>query len=109
VLADGAFDSELNHSFIRQIVGADSIIPAKRGKQTWRLHGVRAQMRAAFPATRYRQRALIESVFSATKRKLSARAAGRSSQTQVRQALLLGIAFNLYRLRWCLLRILCLP
>lgn len=99
VLADGEFDSELNHTFIRQIVGADSIIPAKRGKKTWHLHGVRAQMRAAFPAARYRQRSLIESVFSAAKRKLSARAAGRSSVTQQLQALLLGIAFNLYRLR----------
>jgi DDE family transposase len=100
VLADGAFDSEMNHTVIRQVVGADSIIPAKRGKRTWRLHGIRAQMRANFPAVAYRQRALIESVFSATKRKLSARAAGRSSATQQAQALLLGIAFNVYRLRW---------
>lgn len=60
-------------------------------------------MRADFPAVAYRQRALIESVFSATKRKLSARAAGRSSRTQQTQALLLGIAFNLYRLRLRLL------
>jgi len=99
VLADGEFDSELNHTFIRQVVGADSTIPAKRGKRTWRLHGVRAQMRAHFPVAPYRQRALIESVFSAAKRKLSARAAGRSSATQQVQALLLGIAFNVYRLR----------
>ena len=99
VLADGEFDSELNHTFIRQVVGADSIMPAKRGKKTWRLHGIRAQMRADFPAVPYRQRALIESVFSATKRKLSARAPGHSSLTQQTQALVLGIAFNLYRLR----------
>lgn len=56
-------------------------------------------MRANFPAVPYRQRALIESVFSATKRKLSARTAGRSSATQQVQALLLGIAYNVYRLR----------
>jgi hypothetical protein len=99
VLADGEFDSERNHTFIRQIVGATSTIPAKRGKQTWRLSGVRAQMRVDFPSVPYRQRALVESVFSAAKRKLSARAAGRSSRTQERQALLLGIAFNLYCLR----------
>jgi hypothetical protein len=98
-VADGEFDSERNHTCIRQVVGADSSIPAKRGKKTWRLHGVRAQMRANFPAVPHCQRALIESVFSATKRKLSARAAGRSSLTQQPQALLLGIAFNLYRLR----------
>jgi hypothetical protein len=33
------------------------------------------------------------------KRKLSARAPGRSLRTQMRQALLLGLSFNLYRLR----------
>jgi hypothetical protein len=99
VLADGEFDSELHHTFIRQVIGAESSIPATRGKRTWHLHGVRAQMRADFPAERYRQRSLIASVFSAAKRKLSARAAGRSAPTQARQALLLGVAFNLYRLR----------
>src|SRR5262249_40276441 len=72
---------------------------AKRGKATWHLHGIRAQMRAAFPSQLYRQRAIVESVFSAAKRKLSACAPGRSSPTQERQALLLGIAFNVYRLR----------
>jgi hypothetical protein len=33
------------------------------------------------------------------KRKLSARAPGRSLHTQKRQALLLGLSFNLYRLK----------
>lgn len=36
---------------------------------------------------------------AATKRTRSARAAGRSSATQQTQALLLGIAFTVYRLR----------
>jgi hypothetical protein len=39
------------------------------------------------------------SVFSSIKRKLSARAPGHSLRMQVRQALLLGPSFNLYRLR----------
>jgi hypothetical protein len=75
------------------------VIPAKRGKKTWRIHGVRAQMRRAFPRRIYRRRALIESLFSSVKRKLSARAPGRSLRMQKRQALLLGLSFNLYRLR----------
>ena len=75
------------------------MIPAKRGKKTWRVRGVRAEMRRAFPQPIYRRRALIESVFSSVKRKLSARAPGRSLRTQMRQALLLGLSFNLYRLR----------
>jgi hypothetical protein len=57
-------------------------------------------MRATCPVAPYRQRALIECVCSATRRTRSARAAGRSSATQQAQAqaLLLGIAFKVYRL-----------
>src|SRR5438105_14984375 len=98
VLADAEFDSERNHRHIREQCRAKSIIPAKRTRPEWKLHGVRAQMRAAFPAKAYRQRVHAETVFSAIKRKLSARAPGRSLITQRKQALLLGLAYNLYRL-----------
>jgi hypothetical protein len=99
VLADAEFDSERNHKFIRQQLGAQSVIPAKRGKKSWRVHGVHAEMRRAFPRRAYRQRALIESVFSVVKRKLSARAPGRTLAMQMRQALLLGLAYNIYRVQ----------
>ena len=98
VLADAEFDSELNHTHIRQRLHARSVIPAKRGKHTWNLHGVRAQMRSHFPRHLYCRRALVETVFSTVKRKLSARAPGRCLLTQRRQALLLGLTYNLYRL-----------
>ena len=55
VLADAEFDSERNHTYIRRELRAQSVIPAKRGKKTWRLHGVRAQMRRAFPRRLYRR------------------------------------------------------
>jgi hypothetical protein len=100
VLADGEFDSERNHQHVRAL-GARSIIPATRGKPTWQVQGIRAQMRRRFPRKLYRQRALIESVFSAVKRKLSMKAPGRTLETQRLQALLLGLTFNLYRLRPC--------
>jgi hypothetical protein len=99
VVADAEFDSERNHRHIRDHLGADSIIPAQRGKSTWRLHGIRAQMRADFPTARYRQRSLVESVFSAAKRKLSSRAPGRLPVTQHLQVLLVGLAYDLYRVR----------
>src|SRR6184192_2826788 len=98
VLADAEFDSERNHRHIREQCRAKSIIPAKRTRPEWKLHGVRAQMRAAFPAKAYRQRVHAETVFSAIKRKLSARAPGRSLTTQRKQALLLGLAYNIYKL-----------
>jgi hypothetical protein len=99
VVADAECASERNHHPIRDQLGADSIIPAKRGKSTWQLHGIRAQMRANFPTARYRQRTLVESVFSAAKRKLSSRAPDRLSVTQHLQTLLLGLAYDLYRVR----------
>jgi len=98
VLADAEFDSERNHRHVRDEIGADSVIPAKRGKADWKLKGVRAQMRRRFPRKRYSQRAQVESVFSAVKRKLSAKAPGRSDETQRRQAMLLGVAYNIYLL-----------
>jgi len=85
--------------YIRNQLGADSIIPAKRGKSTGQLHGIRAQMRANFPAARYRPRTLVESVFSAAKCKLSSRARGRLPVTQHLQTLLLGLAYDIYRVR----------
>jgi hypothetical protein len=99
VLADAEVDSERNHIYIRKRLGAQRVIPAKRGKKTWRIHGVRAEMRRSFPRLLYRRRALIETLFSSVKRKLSARAPGRTLPMQKRQALLLGLSFNLYRLR----------
>jgi Transposase DDE domain/Transposase domain (DUF772) len=97
VLADAEFDSERNHTFCREQLQAQSIIPAKR-RSSCRASGVRLQMRENFPAKQYGKRSLIESVYSAVKRKLSCRAPGRTLHTQSRQALLLGLAFNLYRL-----------
>lgn len=101
LLADAEFDSELNHRHVREKIGALSVIPAKRGGAGWEVGGYRAEMRTEFPRKLYRRRALVESVFSAVKRKLSTRAPGRSLQTQRIQALLLGLAYNLYRLKLC--------
>ncbi len=56
-------------------------------------------MRANFPTDRYRQRKLVESVFSAAKRKRSARAPGRLPLTQHLQVLLLGLTYDMYRVR----------
>jgi hypothetical protein len=32
VVADAGFDSEENHRFVREVMGAVSVIPAKRGR-----------------------------------------------------------------------------
>ncbi len=97
VLADAEFDWERNHTFCRQPLKADRVIPAQR-RSTCRASGVRLHMREHFPAPKHALRSLIESVFSAVKRKLSGRAPGRTFHTPSRQALLPGLAFDLYRL-----------
>jgi hypothetical protein len=98
VLADAEFDSERNHLFCRKELGAMSIIPAKRGKKTWNIKGIRREMRESFPREGYGKRAIVETVFSIVKRKLSAKAPGRTSEAQRRQAMILGAAYNFYRL-----------
>jgi len=97
-LADAEFDSEANHEYIRQRWRARSIIPAKPRRGIPR-GGTRYQMYRAFPQKEYGQRAKIETIFSVIKRKLSSRAPGRTLPVQIRQALLLGLTYNLYRLR----------
>src|SRR5207245_4443496 len=97
VLADAEFDSEANHQHIRRTLGAHSVIPAKRrGVPNGE---IRNQMYRDFPRKLYGPRAKVETVFSVAKRTLSTKAPGRSLRMQVRQALLLGLAFNLYRLK----------
>jgi hypothetical protein len=81
-----------------------TVFLAKRGRKTRRVRGVCAEIRLAFPQRVYRRRALVETLFSSVKRKLSARVPGQTIRTQMRQALLLALSFNLYRLRHpCLL------
>jgi hypothetical protein len=103
VLADAEFDSERDHQYIRTVLQARSIIQAKRGRADWRIQGVRAEMRQCFPRHESSQPSVIESVISAIKRKVSARSPGRPLQTQCLQALLLGVAYDIYRLLVCLL------
>jgi hypothetical protein len=98
VLADAECASEANHQHIRQRWSARSFIPAnpRRGVPRGTL---RRQMHRAFPRNKYAQRAKIETIFSVVKRKLSSRAPGRRLAHQIRQALLLGLTYSLYRLR----------
>jgi hypothetical protein len=97
VLADAEFDSERNHTFLPRTTQGSKYHPSQTPLQL-QTSGVRLQMRENFPTDQYGKRSMIESVFSAVKRKLSCRAPGRSLHMQSRQALLFCVAFNLYRL-----------
>lgn len=99
VLADAEFDSRQNHDYIRNVAGAMSVIPATRSKVMGRATGIREEMQRNFPKKLDSRRGLVETVFSVIKRKLSAKAPGRTLETQRIQAFLLGVAFNVYRVR----------
>jgi hypothetical protein len=86
VLADADCDRARHPPHIRRALQAPSVRPAQRGGATWPMPGVRARMRQDVPVVLSRQRALIESLISAAKRKLSARAPGRSRQRPCVQA-----------------------
>lgn len=76
-LTDADFDGERKHRHIRDVIGAGSVIHDKRGRADWEIKGTEAQ---ALPAqtiqSAHRGR---ESVLSAVKRKLSAKAPGHST------------------------------
>lgn len=97
VLADKEFDSERNHRFIHEVLGARSAIPLRGAARRHRTPH-RRRMATQFPARIYRRRVLVETTFSTCKRTQGGLAPGRSETTQVRQALLGGLAFNLNRL-----------
>jgi hypothetical protein len=98
VLTEAAFDRERNHQYIRHYIGADSIIPAKWGKANWPMTGIRAHMYQQFPAERYRQRAGRKPLLFGQTEALHAGSRARSIHTPRMQALLRGLAYDIYRL-----------
>jgi len=86
VLADAVFDSEANHRHVRGRLEPNP----RRGIPEAEF---RHPMHRAFPRQLHGPRAKIETVFWVIKRKPSAKAPGRSSPIQMRQGLLLGLAF----------------
>jgi len=98
-LADAEFDAERNPEFIHTILGARSAIPAtttRRGALPRTPH--RRRMAQAFPERAYHRRVLGETTFSTAKRVMGGVAPGRREDTQILQALLVGLAFNIRRL-----------
>ena len=70
LLADAGYDSESNHCYARDILGIETIIPAKHGRPSDKLPKgkYRREMKLAFDAERYGQRWQVETVFSMIKR-----------------------------------------
>ena len=96
MLADAGYDSEANHAFIRDRLGADSIIPALRGHPT---DGPprgerRRQMHESFPKKRYGQRWQVESAFSQDKRRFGSEVKACLPETQDIELLMRVLVHN---------------
>jgi len=100
LLADGAFDSEKNHTFAQSHGVRSTIIPVNlRGADAPRTGPRRKQLHRRFPVRRYRQRAQVESVISRFKRRLGSALRNRSTESRVRECLLRVLTLDLMILR----------
>lgn len=98
-LMDKGFDSEKNHVLAAQL-GTRSIAPVRReGMPVYRTTGIhRKKLRRNFPSEIYRQRVIIESIFSAVKRRFGCSLLARKFTSQKNELLFRFIAYNSERL-----------
>jgi hypothetical protein len=99
LLADAGDDSEANHCWWREDLGIESIIPPIAGRPARGLtrRPYRRQLPLAFPCTAYGQRWKIETRISVVKRWFGGALTTRRYWQQVKQTLLRGVTYNLYR------------
>jgi transposase len=97
LLADAGYDSEGHHRLVREQLGATTVIPPWRGKQSKYTAKTkyRAEMQREFPRERYGQRWHIESAFSAHKRRIASALRARSYWAQCREIGLRTITHNI--------------
>jgi transposase len=97
LLADAGYDSEANHTFTREQLGIETIIPPRHGRPSIRppTGKYRRLMREELDTERYGQRWQVETVFSMIKRNLGSALHGRSYWSQCRELMLLAITHNI--------------
>ncbi|MCC6425172.1 MAG: transposase, partial [Phycisphaerales bacterium] len=80
LLADAGYDSEASHRLVRDELGARSVIPPLRGRQTHKppTGRYRRLMKSRFPRKRYGQRWQIEATYSQDKRRFGSQIAASS-------------------------------
>jgi len=99
VVADKGYDSEVNHEFIRDVLGAETIIPARKNHSNdFLTHGrYRRLMKEGYNKDDYNQRSKVETVNSVIKRKMGDSIRARRVLYQNREIFLMVIAYNIDR------------
>jgi DDE family transposase len=101
VVADRGYDSEDNHTFVRESLHAFSIIPARyRHVPIWRTHGkYRKEMKRGYSKILYHQRNKNETIISVIKWLFGEQiTSSRLVRTQNRELSFRCIAYNIHRL-----------
>ena len=96
VLADKGYDSESNHIYAREILGAESIIPARKNRsKDFKTRGkYRKEMKSGYDLDRYRQRNKVETVNSVIKRKMGDCVRAKKVWNQNREILFMVMVYN---------------
>jgi hypothetical protein len=98
VTADKGYDSEANHRFAREEIGAFSIIPPKTWDPGYKTHGkYRKQLRRNFPSKLYHRRNMIETVNSVQKRKFGDELRSRLWYMRKKEMKVINVVYNVYR------------
>jgi hypothetical protein len=97
--ADKGFDSEENHRYANEELGANTIIPLRRNTQKyWRTHGTyRKRLIRNFPDKLYHQREKIETVNFVEKTKFGEGLRSKLLRMQRKEMILVDIVYNIYR------------
>jgi hypothetical protein len=100
VVADKGYDSEGNHTFVREILHAFTIIPARyEDVPIWRTYGkYRKQMKRGYSKILYNQRNKDETIMSVIKRLFGECIKSTLVRTQNRELSFRCIAYNMHRL-----------
>lgn len=97
IVADRGYDSERLHQYCHEEHDINSIIPHRTSRDRVRSGYFRLKLAKRFPKKIYNQRYKIEGVFSALKRRFGGSLKARSRNSQLKEALLKTIAYNIRR------------
>ena len=96
--ADKGFDSEENHRFAHDEVGANSVIPLRWSVSVSKTKGrYRKRLRRHFPQEKYNRRPLVETVNSVEKRKFGDELRSKLLKTQRREMKVIDVVYNIHR------------
>ncbi len=96
--ADKGFDSEENHRYANEELGANTIIPLRNNVSKYKTQGTyRKKLRRNFPFKLYHQREKIETVNFVEKNRFGNGLRSRLLRMQRKEMVLVDIVYNIYR------------